>query len=185
MHSTSGNHVFDVHNDPVTPSELLAFAGGIANAIDRQQLDPDQDPLILAVDDRDSALMLSTGDPNHPATLSQVDQLLAPRRRMIALVGITGWSPADDLPVTAAWALVAVGRGGVPGCLLVRRVVEDRTWMRTPAEQYPWFALSTMSSLRANLEQGAPLRLKTATSSELYRTPHEQPDPPVDDRGEV
>ena len=185
MHSTSGNHVFDVHNAPVTPSELLAFAGLVADEIDRCQLDPDHVPLILAVDDRDSVLMLTTGDPSHPATLSQIDQLLASRRRMISMVGVTGWAPADDVPVTAAWVLVAVGRGGVPGCLLVRRVVEDEAWTRVPHTQHPWFALSTMSSLRANLEQGTPLRLKTAASSELYRTPHEQPDPPVDDRGDL
>lgn len=179
--------MFDINNAAVMPSELLVFAGGIADEVDRQQLDPDPIPLILAVDDRDSALMLTSADPSHPATLSKIDQLVAPRRRMMAQVGVTGWSPADDVPVTAAWALVAVGRGGVPGCLLVRRVVEDQRWTRIPPERWPWFALSSAAALRACVEGagGRPLRFKVATAAELYRTPEECPDPPVDDRGEL
>lgn len=177
--------MFKINNAPVTLLELERFAAAVADEIDDREMDPQQVPLILAVDDGDDAQILSSRAPSHPATLSQVDQLLATRRRMIALVGTTGWSPADEVPVTPAWVLIAVGRGGGPAFVVVRRVAEDEQWTIIPVAQLPWFALSTAAGLRAAIEYGTPLRLKQATATQLFRRPDECPDPPFDERGEL
>jgi hypothetical protein len=177
--------VFNINNAPVTLRELERFAAVVADEIDDREMDPQQVPLILAVDDGEHVQMVSGRAPSHPSTLSQVDQLLATRRRMIALVGTTGWSPADEVPVTAAWVLIVVGRGGGPALVVVRRVAEDEQWTHVPVDRLPWFALSTAGGMRAAIEHGTPLRLKQATATELYRRPDECPDPPVDERGEL
>ena len=84
-----------------------------------------------------------------------------------------------------AWVLLAVGRGGGPPLVAVRRVVEDAQWMQALPDAVPWFALSTAAALRAALEDGTPLRLKQAHDPELYRRPDEAPNPPVNDRGQL
>jgi hypothetical protein len=177
--------MFDINNAPVSAFELEAFATAVAAEIDIEELDPHEAPLILAVDGGERIEMVSSGEPGHSSTISQIDQLLAKRRRVVAMVAAAGWSPAEDVPVAVAWVLIAVGRGGAPAFVIVRRAIEDESWTRIATEHLPWFALSTAGALRAAVEHGTPLRLKEAGATELYRRPDECPSPPLDERGEL
>lgn len=177
--------MFNVNNAPVTLSELQRFVAVVSVEIDGQPLDPRHDALILAFYDRGSVTMFSTLDPGHPSSVAQIDQLLATRRRMLAMVSPILFTPDGSAPSREAWVLVAVGLGGGPPVVAVRRIVEDDQWMQAPPDALPWFALSTAASLRAALENGTPLRLKQAAAPELYRRPDEVPEPPLDERGEL
>jgi hypothetical protein len=175
----------NAHNAPVTARELERFASIVTHELDRHELAPGTSTLVLAVDDGDCILMLACDEAHSPRVTGQIDQLLAPRRRMIAMVTTTGWSPSESGVSSLAWVIVAVGLGGAPACVAVRRVVEDDRWTGIPPHQVPWFLLSTASGLRAALENGVPVRLKTATATELFRRPDQVPLPPLDERGSL
>ena len=176
--------MFNANNGPVGRRELEVFTYLVATAVDNIGVDPAEYDMLVGVDDGGDALLLP-GGPNHrEATTAELDQLLATPRRMAAMVSLIGWSPGES-PTRPAWFVVAVGRGGLPAVVCVRRIEEDDTWTALSINECPWFALATASGLRASLEHGVPLRLKLARSAELYQRPDEQPEPPLDERGEL
>jgi hypothetical protein len=177
--------VFDLHNAPVPARELEGFTARVAAEIDRVQPDPGQAVMTVVVDRGDNLEKLTSPSPGHPTTLAQLDQLLARRRRMVAMVTVTGWSPDPTTAIAPAWVLVAVGRGSTPARVAVRRIDLDRDWTDLPPHELPWFALSTASGLRAAIDHGQPLRIKQDPTEALYHRPDEHPDPPTDDRGEL
>lgn len=176
--------MFDVNNAPVTRSELERFAHLVATSLDRLDLDPAEHDMVVAVDDGPDALLLPAGPTTRDAVIAELDQLLASRRRMAAMVSLLGWSP-DATPTCTSWAVVAVGRGGLPAVLCLRRLNEDDHWTLVDIRTAPWAVLSSASGLRAAIEEGRPLRLKVARSPELLQRPDEQPAPALDERGEL
>lgn len=112
--------MFNVNNAAVTASELEAFVALVTGEIDSQPLDPQPNALVLAVDDHGSVQMFATRDPGHPAATAQIDQLLARRRRVVAVRRIVEddqWmqAPPDALPwfvlSTAAALRTAIEQG--------------------------------------------------------------------------
>lgn len=179
-----GDTVFDLNNAPVNHRELENFTQIVATAVDNIGVDPDEHDMVVAVDDGTDALLLPGGPREREATMAELDQLLATQRRMAALVSLLGWSP-DQSPTRPAWLVVAVGRGGVPAVVCVRRIEEDDRWTLISINHAPWAVLSSAAGLRAALEERRPLRLKVARSAELLRRPDEVPEPPLDDRGDL
>lgn len=177
--------MFNVNNAPATARELEGFAASVARQIDQVQFDPADVSYVFATKDGDSILLLAADPADEPAALAQIDQLLATRRRLVATASLAAWSPTPHGPSSPAWLLVAVGAGGLPAFAAVRRISEDRRWTALGTQDLPWFALSTASALRGAVESGAALRLKQASSEELYRRPDEEPHPPLDDRGQL
>ncbi|MFA9430012.1 hypothetical protein [Egicoccus sp. AB-alg2] len=176
--------MFDVNNAPVTRSELERFAHLVATSVDHLGIAPGEHDMAVAVADGADALLLPGGPATRDAVMAELDQLLAAPRRMAAMVSLLGWSP-DATPTRPSWALVAVGRGGLPAVLCVRRLHEDDHWTLVDIRDAPWAVLSSASGLRAAIEEGRPLRLKVARSPELLQRPDEQPEPPLDERGEL
>ena len=178
--------MFNVNNPPVTTRQLESFVAAIATEVDNvhPDLDPAQGAFLLAVGDAGSILMVASPAVD-PATTAHIDRLFAPRRRLAAIVSATGWAPHVDAPVSLAWVVVAVGIGGVPACVAVRRVLEDEQWTLIEPHEIPWFAASSAGALRAQLETGKPLRWKETRSPELHQRPDELPTPPVDEKGEL
>lgn len=176
--------MFDVNNAPVTRTELERFAHMVATTVDRLDIDPAEHDMVVAVDDGADALLLPAGPTTRDAVIAELDQLLASRRRMAAMVSLLGWSP-DATPTRPSWVVVAVGRGGLPAVLCVRRLREDDRWTLVDIRSAPWAVLSSASGLRAAIEEGRPLRLKVARSREVLQRPDEQPEPPLDERGDL
>jgi hypothetical protein len=177
--------MFNVNNAPVPYRELVAFAQVVARAVIERRFAPETTDLVLAVDDGPEVALLAIGPNERDGFVAASDQLLARRRRLSALASVVGWSPDAETQTTPAWLVIAVGVGGAPAVTLVRRVEEDTGWWQLGTTELPWVALSTAAALRAALEHGAPLRLKTTGSDALFQRPSQRPRPPLDERGEL
>jgi hypothetical protein len=180
--------MFNLNNAPVTAVELSAFAKLVVNELATRAFSPDDTELLLAADDgADAVLLFHADDEADPAAVqAQADQLFASPRRMAAMVTTIGWAPTEADPIALSWLIVAVGVGGqLPAFAACRRVAGDRGWTVIPHTHLPWLALSTAASLRAALESGEPLKLKSTADHRLARRPDEEPDPPVDEQGRL
>lgn len=118
----------NVNNPTVTINELQRFVTVVTAEIDSQPLDPEHDALVITAGDRGTVAMFASRGPDHPSSTAQIDQLLARRRRMVAMVSLTRFAPDETTPPSLAWVLVAVGRGGGPPLVAARRIVEDDQW---------------------------------------------------------
>lgn len=165
----------------VTRPELGRFMRAVAARIDRDGA-PETTELVLAVKSGAGPRLLIATDSSSASTTARVDQLLK-GGRIAALASITGWSPSPVGRTVPSWSLVAVGVGGVPAELWVRRIREDAAWWELDFREAPWFALATASGLRAALDLGRPLRLKQAKDARLLQRPGDCAHPPVDGRG--
>ena len=173
------------NNAPVTWSELEEFTTAAVVELDERVGANDALELMLAVDD--GARLLSVAGMAGTAGVvvqSAADQLFAVPRRMAAMATMTGWSPSPTEPIVASWLVVAVA-SGLPVLAGARRVVEDRLWTALNPDELPWYALSSAASLRAALETGEPLAIKSGADGRLFRRPDEEPEPPLDDRGRL
>ena len=155
--------MFNMNDAPVSQRELVEFAFDVARKVDRRCLDPDVTDVALAVEARAAVRLVVGGTHERAASVAAFDQMLARRPRMAAAVFIVAWAPATETPLLPAWIAIAVGTGGQPSLTVVRRIEEDERWCQLSTSELPWLALSTgAAGLRAALEEGAPLRLKSA-----------------------
>ena len=73
----------------------------------------------------------------------------------LAFATQTTWAPGAADELRPAWLAIIVARS-VPPIYVVKRIVEDQTWFRLPADQAPEFATSTAQSLVRALD-GVPM----------------------------
>ncbi|MCC5947764.1 MAG: hypothetical protein JJT89_04840 [Nitriliruptoraceae bacterium] len=177
--------MFNSNSAPVTSSQLTDFAQSVASEVDRRCLHPRAVELIVAAEAGAAIELVVSHTRGSASASAQIDQLLTSRRRMGAIVSGVGWSPDPGTPTSSAWLLIAVGVGGVAAVAAVRRLEEDEGWWELRPSELPWLALSSAGALRGALEQGRPLRLKSARDRGLFERPDENPSPPLDERGEL
>lgn len=133
------------------------------------------------IDDEEMATAFCQED-EFAAMTAEFNAMLTAKPAIGFLATKVMWSPTADGESSDAWALVVI-EPSRPAWFGVRRLKEDERWRALPTDGVPWFMLSSASGLRHSLTTGESPVVKRTHDEQLMRTPFQNPEPPLDDRG--